>query len=74
MDFLEEKDIEISLDKLTCDFDEGLACPGAKPSEIEGKGIEEGSVVDAPSRLKQWPVQLRLVPTKLLSSTLPNSC
>ena len=65
LEFLEEKGIKVDLDKKTCDEEGKLpcGCPGSKvmdfsketPSEVD----ESGTRI---SQLRQWPVQLTLVP------------
>ncbi|MEI8133217.1 MAG: hypothetical protein WCG34_12360 [Leptolinea sp.] len=40
----------------------GCGCPGSMAQVIERNETEEKSNVKAPSELRQWPVQLHLVP------------
>jgi len=65
LEFLEEKGIEVDLDKKTCDEESKLpcGCPGSKVmdfSEEKGSGVDESGT--RVSQLRQWPVQLFLVP------------
>jgi ferredoxin len=71
LDFLEEKGIEIDYDIETeskeetecgCDHPPHTACPGAKTMDFsdEKKQVEETGTRS--SQLRQWPVQLTLVP------------
>jgi Pyruvate/2-oxoacid:ferredoxin oxidoreductase delta subunit len=65
MDVLKEKEIEITIeddnDKKECkNFS---SCPGSKVLDFSDKESEEDlSIKDAKSKLRQWPIQLHLVP------------
>jgi Pyruvate/2-oxoacid:ferredoxin oxidoreductase delta subunit len=64
MEVLKEKGIEIDLDEEPCDKTDKLpcGCPGSKVMDFsdEKKEVEEtGSRI---SQLRQWPIQLHLVP------------
>ena len=65
LEFLEEKGIEIDLDKETCDKSDKLpcGCPGSKVMDFseEQKATSDESGTRS-SQLRQWPVQLHLVP------------
>ncbi|MGM0568109.1 MAG: ATP-binding protein [Elusimicrobiota bacterium] len=70
LDYLKEKGIENPLkeeeEKARPDH-KGMAggCPGARVMDFgEKKESEESSGADSPSRLRQWPVQLHLVPPR----------
>jgi len=66
LEFLEEKGIEVDLDKKTCDEEGKLpcGCPGSKvmdfSNECSCQADETGTRV---SQLRHWPVQLTLVPS-----------
>jgi ferredoxin len=65
LEFLEEKGIEVKLDEKTecaCDHPPHPACPGAKMMDfsVEHEEVEESG--SRTSQLRQWPVQLHLVP------------
>lgn len=65
MEVLKEKGIEIDLEKETecgCDHPSHPACPGAKILDFsdEQEDVEENG--SRTSQLRQWPVQLHLVP------------
>jgi ferredoxin len=63
LEFLKEKDIDVNIDKTECgcDHQPHRACPGSQVMDFS----EEPYVKDSGtsnSQLKQWPVQLTLVP------------
>jgi ferredoxin len=65
LEFLKEKGIEVNIEKKPCDIEEKLpcGCPGSKVmdfSEKESTKIEESGTRS--SQLRQWPIQLHLVP------------
>lgn len=68
LDYLKEKGIENPLkeeEKKARPAHKGMSggCPGARVMDFgEEKESEESSGADSPSRLRQWPVQLHLVP------------
>jgi ferredoxin len=65
MDFLKEKGIKIDIedvnDKKECK--NIPSCPGSKVLDFSDKELEDDlSIKDAKSQLRQWPIQLHLVP------------
>ena len=65
MEVLQEEGIEIDFDKKTCDKEDKLprGCPGSKVMDFsEEKTIEKEETGTRSSQLRQWPVQLTLVP------------
>lgn len=64
IEFLREKEIEVNLDKTECggNHQPHNACPGAKVMDFSEKSdFKESSTQN--SQLKQWPVQLTLIPS-----------
>jgi len=64
LDFLKEKEIDISPEEISKDKGEFSGCPGSKVMEFsrdtEDESSQEGK---RSSQLRQWPIQLHLVPT-----------
>ena len=74
--FLKEKDIQIPVEKALHSAHEHLhagkrggaalaACPGSKVMDLrkkQGDGEEDKPISKVPSQLRQWPVQIMLVP------------
>ncbi len=66
MDFLKEKGIVYPLTGNTTDKPEAgghapCGCPGAREMDFRGKAEENCKMGPVSSRLRQWPVQLRLI-------------
>jgi ferredoxin len=64
MEFLEEKGIEIDLDKKACESEGKLpcGCPGSKVMDFSKEETTSDETGTRGSQLRQWPVQLHLVP------------
>lgn len=65
LEFLKEKGIEVDLEKKPCDNEDKLpcGCPGSKVMDFSGKEYSESDESGArSSQLRQWPIQLHLVP------------
>ena len=65
MEVLKEKEIEIELEdkdvNKECNF---YACPGSKVMDFSNEKLNEDvGTIDSKSQLRQWPIQLHLVPT-----------
>ncbi len=58
---LKEKGVEINLEKINKIKDSECGCPGAAPREIKKKA-DISKNAEQTSALRQWPVQLRLLP------------
>jgi Pyruvate/2-oxoacid:ferredoxin oxidoreductase delta subunit len=64
MEVLKEEGIEVTLDKNECDCDHPPhhACPGAKMMDFSDEKKEVKETGTRVSKLRQWPIQLHLVP------------
>ncbi|KXA93961.1 4Fe-4S ferredoxin [candidate division MSBL1 archaeon SCGC-AAA259E22] len=59
--YLRDKDIDIPIERYASDSELEPSCPGSKTTELQSRHYEEDDS-EPSSRLKQWPVQLKLVP------------
>ncbi len=64
LDFLEEEGIEIELEEEQTPVSTACGCPSSVPAEWENDETPAEAVGRIPSYLRQWPVQLYLVPVQ----------
>ncbi|TEU00398.1 MAG: 4Fe-4S dicluster domain-containing protein [Candidatus Stahlbacteria bacterium] len=62
LECLKEKGIEIDLEEEQTPVPTACGCPSAVPAQWEGEETSSIEVGRIPSKLRQWPVQLYLVP------------
>lgn len=64
LECLEEKGIEIDFEEEQIPVPTACGCPSAVPAQWEGEETSSKEVGRIPSKLRQWPVQLYLVPVQ----------